>query len=254
MSNAVGQAVVILGATSAVAEHCARLWAERGARLVLVGRRQDRLSVIADDLRARGAPQVDVVVRDLAETPAEGHDAALASMAAPVGGRIDVLLVAYGVLGDQRTAEADPAAALALFGANMTSACAWLTVAAARMEQQGSGALVAISSVAGDRGRCSNYVYGAAKAGLSTFMEGLAHRFAASSVRVLLVKPGFIDSPMTADIAKSGPLWAKPEAIARDIDRALAGGRSVLYTPWFWAPIMTIIRHLPRFLFHRTKL
>ncbi|MEA1672443.1 SDR family oxidoreductase [Nitrospirillum sp. BR 11163] len=248
-----GQTVVILGATSAVAERYARLHAGRGARLVLAGRDARRLDAIAADLKARGAADAQVAVLDLA-TPAAGFDAAWAGMAATLDGRVDTVLLAYGILGDQKAAEADTGEMARQLTTNMTSACAWLTVAANHLERQGQGTLIAISSVAGDRGRQSNYVYGAAKGGLALFAQGMAHRFAGTNIKVLTVKPGFIDTPMTDGLAKGGPLWATPDKVAADIDKAAQRGVTTLYTPWFWMGIMMIIRNLPGVVFNRMKI
>ncbi|MDR3562451.1 MAG: SDR family oxidoreductase [Negativicutes bacterium] len=249
-----GDGVIILGGTSAVAERYARRQAARGARLLLVGRNAERLAVIATDLVERGAAVAETAVLDLAVPPPEGYEAAWSALVERLGGKVDVVLLAYGVLGDQKAAEADPAEAVRLLTTNMVGACAWMTAAAIAVERQGAGTLIAISSVAGDRGRQSNYVYGAAKGGLALFMEGLAHRFAGTAIRVLTVKPGFIDTPMTDGMAKGGPLWASPDKVAADIDRAAVKGRTILYTPWFWGPIMRVIRHLPRAIFHRLKI
>jgi len=247
------ETILILGATSEVAEHYARLQAARGAKLLLVGRHAERLGIIAADLRARGAASADVALEDLAE-PADGFPAAWSRLLAQSGGAVDVLLLAYGQLGDQTKAEQDPVEALRLLQVNGTSACAWLLAAARTLEQQNRGSLIAIGSVAGDRGRASNYIYGAAKSTLATLTLGLAHRFAATNVKVLLVKPGFIDTKMTDGLPKGGPLWATPEQVAADIDAAARKGRTELYTPWFWAPIMLIIRNLPRLIFNKMKI
>jgi NAD(P)-dependent dehydrogenase (short-subunit alcohol dehydrogenase family) len=168
------------------------------------------------------------------------------------------------VLGSQAQAQADPDETRRIIDINFTSAALWLQLAAreltARTGPAGDGqaaprrSLFVLGSVAGDRGRQSNYVYGSAKAALDTFCEGLAHRLQGSNVAVLTVKPGFVDTPMTAHLNRGGPLWAKPEAIAAVIDRALARGRRVVYAPWFWWPIMTLIRMTPRALFYKTKL
>jgi len=111
-----------------------------------------------------------------------------------------------------------------------------------------------VGSVAGDRGRARNFVYGSAKGGIDRFLEGLQQAYAGTKLRVVRVKPGFVDTPMTADIAKAGPLWTTPDRVAADIKRAADRGHAVIYTPWFWWPIMIIIRHLPRFVFHRLKI
>jgi len=158
------------------------------------------------------------------------------------------------VLGRQEEAEHDPAELQRIIDVNFTSAAIWLQTAAGHLGRDTPRHLIAIGSVAGDRGRQSNYVYGSAKAGLDVFTDGLAHRLNGTNLHVLTVKPGFVDTPMTAHIDQSGPLWAKPERIAADIERAVRRRRRVLYTPWFWSPIMAAVRATPRFIFYRTKL
>jgi decaprenylphospho-beta-D-erythro-pentofuranosid-2-ulose 2-reductase len=242
--------VVILGATSAIAQAAARIWAEKGARLVLVGRNAERLEAIAADLKARGAPLAEILAADCAETePAT----ALARISETLGG-LDVVLLAYGVLGDQAELERDPAAVADLLRTNFTSAVGWCQAAAAALERQRSGALIVIGSVAGDRGRISNYVYGASKAGLGVLVEGIAHRLAHTGGRAVLIKPGFVDTPMTASVAKKGALWARPEAIARTIVASADRGGPVVYAPAFWRPIMLVVRNVPSAIFHKTRL
>lgn len=243
--------ILILGATSAIAERWARLRAGRGDRLLLVARDPDKLAAVAADLRARGAAEVLTAASDLADTGAAAGR--FAEFVECLGG-LDMMLVAYGVLGDQAAAQQDPTRLEQGLRANFLSAVVWCELAAGRFEQAGRGTLVALSSVAGDRGRRSNYAYGAAKAGLSAFLEGLAHRFAGTAVTVVSVKPGFVDTPMTAHVAKGGPLWATPEQVAADIEKAIARRRPVVYTPWFWWAIMLIIRNLPRPIFNRMKI
>lgn len=243
--------IVILGATSAIAEAYARRRAAQHARLTLVGRDPARLEAIARDLKVRGADAVHVVTQDLTDTA----DAAarFAAMVVPLQG-FDEVVVAYGILGDQAKAEADPIHAAEIMRANYLSEAVWLGVAAQAIEKAPGKRIVAIGSVAGDRGRASNYVYGSAKAGLDAFLEGLAHRLAPTGVNVVTVKPGFVDTPMTAHIAKGGPLWARPDRVAADIVRAVDRGQRVVYTPGFWRLIMLIIRNVPRAIFYRTKL
>lgn len=245
---AAGVRILTLGATSAIAERWARLRAVQGDRLLLVARDTDKLAQIADDLRARGAAEVLVADSDLADADgaAERFDAFVERL-----GGVDIVLLAYGVLGDQADMQANTDHLRAMLDTNFSSAVIWCELAAGHLEQAGSGNLAVISSVAGDRGRRSNYAYGATKAGLSVYLEGLAHRFAGTPVSVLCVKPGFVDTPMTAHVTKGGPLWASPEMVAADIDRAIARRRSVIYTPWFWRLIMLIIRLLPRPIFNR---
>lgn len=243
--------ILILGATSAIAQRWSRLRAARGDRLLLVGRDPDKLGTIAADLRARGASEVLTADSDLADT-----EAAVERFGAFVErlGGIDVALVAYGTLGGQAEAQADVERLERGLRTNFVSAVVWCELIAGTLESAGTGTLVAISSVAGDRGRRSNYVYGAAKAGLSVFLEGLSHRFAGTAVTVVAVKPGFVDTPMTDGFDKGGPLWATPDRIASDIERAVARRRPVVYAPWFWWGIMLIIRNLPRPIFNRMKI
>jgi NAD(P)-dependent dehydrogenase (short-subunit alcohol dehydrogenase family) len=243
---------IILGALSAIAEAAARKWAEQGAHLLLVGRDRERIEGVAADLRIRGG-LADCYECDLASADAERT---FAGMAAQLG-RVDVVLLAYGVLGDQSLAEMNPAEAGRILATNFTSAAGWCLAAANVLERQRHGVLVVIGSVAGDRGRRSNYVYGAAKGGLGVLVQGIAHRLASSSARAVLVKPGFVDTPMTAAITKKGLLWAKPQKIAEIIVQASAPNAStppVIYAPSFWRWIMYVIRFMPDFVFHRTKL
>ncbi|MDR3375328.1 MAG: SDR family oxidoreductase [Ancalomicrobiaceae bacterium] len=242
--------IVILGATSAIAEAAARRWAKAGGRLVLVGRNTERLEAIAADLAVRGAAAATFVALDCASADAEAE---LATIVADLGG-VDVVLVAYGVLGDQRTAETTPQAAAEVFRTNFTSAAAWCLAAANVLERQRSGTLVVIGSVAGDRGRLSNYVYGASKAGLGVLVQGIAHRLAQQGARAVLIKPGFVDTPMTAAVARKGLLWAKPARIGAIIVKAADKGGPVVYAPGIWRWIMLVIRLVPASLFHRTKL
>ena len=243
--------LLIIGATSAIAHAVARRFATRHARLFLVARDEARVTAVADDARVRGATEARTAVLDALDTPrhAEVIDAAFAAY-----GGFDFVLVAHGVLPDQRQSEASVEVALASFDTNARSVVALLTPIANRFELQRAGTIAVISSPAADRGRASNYVYGAAKAAVSTFASGLRHRLAKSGVRVLTLSPGFVDTPMTAGIAKGGPLWASADRVAADIERAFASGFGTIYTPWFWRWIMLIIRNIPERLFVRTKL
>ncbi|OOG51076.1 SDR family oxidoreductase [Rhodanobacter sp. C01] len=242
--------VLIIGATSAIAEATARCYAARGARLFLIARDAARLADIAADLRVRGAVGVDHATLDV--TRLDAH-ADVLERAWTTLGCIDVVLIAHGTLPDQGACENSVETALAEFAINGTATIALMTAIAPRLEAQRRGVLAVISSVAGDRGRQSNYLYGAAKAAVSTFASGLRQRLAKVGVNVLTIKPGFVDTPMTRNFRK-GALWAKPEAIARGIVRAADRGRSVVYLPGFWLPIMLIIRHIPEFIFKRIKL
>lgn len=244
------QKVVIIGATSAIAEATARLYAARGAQLFLVARNVKRLKDIADDLRVRGA--LGVFQASLDVNDVQDHARLIEQIWKSLG-HVDVWLVAHGTLPDQTQCEASVEMSLNEFATNGTSTIALLTGVAPRFECQRMGIIAIISSVAGDRGRQSNYLYGSAKAAVTTFASGLRQRMAKVGVGVLTIKPGFVDTPMTRAF-KKGALWAKPDDIARGIVRGLDRGRSVMYLPWFWLPIMLIIRHIPEFVFRRIKL
>jgi short-subunit dehydrogenase len=242
--------VLIVGATSAIAEALARRLAARGDALLLAGRDCARLAAIADDLRVRGAPVVQIATLDVARL--DDHPR-FVEAAWQTLGPFDVVVVAHGTLPDQRACEASVAQTVAEMGTNFVGTVSLLTLIANRMQAQGSGTIAVITSVAGDRGRQSNYVYGAAKGGVTRFLQGLRHRLHAFGVQVVDIRPGFVDTPMTASFPK-GPLWATPARVAQDIERALDRGVAELYTPWFWRWIMLVVRMLPMSIFHRTKL
>jgi decaprenylphospho-beta-D-erythro-pentofuranosid-2-ulose 2-reductase len=242
--------IVIVGASSAIAEATARCYAARGARLFLIARQSQRLEDMASDLKVRGAADVAFATLDVNQLDA--HSDVLAQAWTWLG-EVDAMLIAHGTLPDQNACEASAELAVKEFNTNGTSTIALMTVAANRFEAQRHGTLAVISSVAGDRGRQSNYLYGSAKAAVTAFASGLRQRLTKVGVNVLTIKPGFVDTPMTRDF-KKGALWATPEGIARGIVRATDRGRSVVYLPWFWLPIMLIIRHVPEFVFKRAKL
>jgi len=242
--------VLILGATSAIAEHTARLFAQRGDQLFLVARNAQRLKTISDDLRVRGASDCDFRVADLSDN---SEHADLLREATAQLGSLDVVLIAYGTLGDQKAGEQEFGAALQELQTNCLSVLSLLTLLANQMEKQKQGCLAVISSVAGDRGRQSNYIYGTAKGALSLFLQGLRNRLARTGVQVLTIKPGFVDSPMTRDFEK-GLLWVGPAKIAEGIVRAIDKKRDVVYLPGFWRYIMLIIKLIPEKIFKRMSL
>ncbi len=240
--------VVILGATSGIAEATARIYAGEGAALLLAGRRADRLDQIAEDLRLRGAAQVETATVDLASADPVAE---LDDYVRVLGG-VDHILIAYGVMSDQGDVERDPAAAAAMIAANFTSATGWALAAANLLEVLGSGSLVVLGSPAGDRGRRKNYVYGATKAGLATLVQGIAHRFAGKGPRAVLVKPGPTDTAMTASIkAEGGGGLASPEVVATAIRRAADRGGPIQYAPRKWRVIMRIVREIPAPIFNK---
>lgn len=239
--------VLFLGAGSGIAQATARLYAAEGAIVGLAGRNLARLAGIADDLRARGAAEVKTF--DVDFTTAEVASA-LADMAGQMGG-LDHVILAYGVLGEQGAAERDLAAAQSIIDVNFRSPAAWTLAVADMLERQGNGSLVVLGSVAGDRGRRSNYIYGAAKSGLATLVEGISHRFRGTGPRAVIVKPGPTDTAMTAGMTKGGPLWATPEAVAAVVRKAADSGGPVVYAPARWRLIMAIIRLIPASVFNK---
>lgn len=239
--------VTILGAASGIAEATARLYAKEGATLVLAGRRADRLEEIAADLRLRGAQDVKISVLDFAEAdPA----ASLKDISRKMGG-LDHVLVCYGTMSDQKQAETDLAAAREMIDVNFGSASVWILAAANLLERQGHGSLVVLGSVAGDRGRRSNYIYGAAKAGIGVLVQGIAHRFADKGPRAVVIKPGPTDTAMTAGMQKGGALWASADQVAAIVRKAADKGGPIVYAPSRWRLIMLIIRFLPAFIFNK---
>jgi decaprenylphospho-beta-D-erythro-pentofuranosid-2-ulose 2-reductase len=242
--------IVIMGATSAIAEASARLLAKRGDALFLVARNPQRLAAIADDLKLRGAVMAETFVLDARDV--DQYPALLNSAAERMNG-VDAALIAHGTLSDQAACQDSVAALQDEFMVNALSVMALCTHLANRFETQGHGVIAVISSVAGDRGRQSNYVYGAAKAAVSTFASGLRQRLYARGVYVVTIKPGFVSTPMTAAFRK-GLLWASPNTVAASIVHAMDRGTPVLYTPWFWRPIIGIIKAIPEFIFRRLRI
>ena len=240
--------VLIVGATSAIAAEVARLYAGRGASLVLTGRNPVRLAAVGDDLRVRGAASVETEVLDVLDR--DRHTAVLQRAFA---GRLDVALLAHGDLPDQQRCQTDPREAARALELNLVATVELLTLLASGFEAQRSGTIAVITSVAGDRGRQSNYVYGAAKAGVSVFLSGLRQRLRGDGVRVVTLKPGFVDTPMTAHLPRN-PLASSPRRAARAIYRAIESRREVAYIPWFWRPVMALIRAVPESLFKRLRL
>lgn len=244
------QNILIIGASSAIAQATIRLYADQNDNLFLVARDAERLQHIAEDAKIRGANQVEHKALDLTEL--SSHDELIEEIYHTYP-KIDTVLIAHGTLPNQAVCQENVEIALQEINTNAISTISLLTLLANRFEAQKSGTIAVISSVAGDRGRQSNYVYGSAKSMVSTFLQGLRNRLFEKDVNVLDIKPGFVDTPMTAEFDK-GSLWAQPEDIAKSILKAIAKGRNTLYTPWFWWGIMMIIRNIPEFVFKKMKL
>ncbi|MEJ2692967.1 MAG: SDR family oxidoreductase [Candidatus Thiodiazotropha sp.] len=241
---------LIIGATSAIAEATARIFAEAGDALFLVGRSPDKLTIIRDDLMARGAGAVHIKSVDLVDYAKHSKLISTASM--ELGG-LDLVLIAHGTLPEQKSCEQSFSKTKIEFEVNALSTISLLTHLANHFEKMGHGTIAVISSVAGDRGRQSNYVYGAAKSSVSIFLQGLRNRLYRSGVNVLTIKPGFVDTPMTSAFEK-GVLWSSPEAIARRIDASITKGKDIVYAPFYWRIIMAVIRLIPEPLFKRMRL
>lgn len=244
------QNVLIIGATSAIAEATAQIYASRGDNLFLLARNQDRLESISADLTVRGASSVQLGALDVSD-----HAAIVDSLTkvSEHFDRLDVVLIAHGTLPDQMKCQENLEALSYELNVNAISTIIMLTQLANQMEVQGQGTIAVIGSVAGDRGRQSNYIYGAAKGMVDIFLQGLRNRLNKSGLKVLTIKPGFVDTPMTAEF-KKGFLWAKPDTIAKGITKAIEKERNVIYLPWFWQGIMLIIRSIPEFIFKKLSL
>ena len=243
--------IVIVGATSAIAERCARRWLEQmPIDLTLVGRDARRVERVAMDLRVR-SPQSEIRVIQADFLDPVAIDAMVGAIAK--SGPIDVALIAHGSLPEQTECQTDLLSCRDALEINGVSPVLFAEAFAKEMEKAKCGTLALIGSVAGDRGRKSNYVYGAAKGMVTRFLQGLRNRLAKKGVQVLTIKPGFVDTPMTAAFRK-GPLWAQPEAVARGILAATEGGKNEVYLPGFWWLIMAIIRHIPEPIFKKLSL
>ncbi len=243
--------IVIVGATSAMAEHCARLWVLGGAsELVLVARNLTRLEAMAADLRVRAPScRVSVLLTRFDEV------AAVQTLVGEAcrGGVPDIVLIAHGSLPDQAACQNDLALVREALEVNALSPVLFAEGFAAELVKVGRGTLVVIGSVAGDRGRRSNYVYGAAKGLVARYVQGLQHRFAGTAVKAILVKPGPTRTPMTAHMPGAAGM-ADVEEVARTIVSGVARATPVIYAPAKWALIMMVIRHLPRFIFNKMEI
>jgi decaprenylphospho-beta-D-erythro-pentofuranosid-2-ulose 2-reductase len=242
--------ILILGASSALAHEAAKYFARDGAEFVLVARSIYKLQTIQGDLQVRGARQVEIIDADLTELAR--HQEIIEAALRPFAG-LDMVLIAYGTLGDQKQDEQSVEATLREFATNGTSVISLLTLLGNYFEQQKRGCIAVISSVAGDRGRQSNYIYGSAKAAVTTFLSGLRNRLARSGVTVITIKPGMVNTPMTAHIRK-GPLFANPQVVGRKIYEAIVRRKEVVYVPGYWRLIMWVIRSIPEPVFKKLNI
>jgi decaprenylphospho-beta-D-erythro-pentofuranosid-2-ulose 2-reductase len=242
--------VLIAGATSAIAHETAKFFARDGAELFLVARSADKLEDISNDLRVRGAKKAETFLLDLNDL--DRHQQMLETAIETLGS-LDMVLIAHGTLGDQQLCQQSVAKTLEELTTNFTSVISLLTILANYFEQQKHGCITVVSSVAGDRGRRSNYVYGTAKGAVSIFLQGLRSRLSESGVVVITVKPGLVDTPMTSSL-KKGLLFAQPAKVGKGIYQAMMKGKEVVYLPWFWRPIMAIVKSIPESVFKKISM
>lgn len=242
--------VAIFGATSAIAQAIARELAPGHARFFLAARSPEHLDSVAADLRVRGAENVTCCVADFADRN-DTHRACVEARRAL--DTIDLVLVMHGANVDQEACARDSDALARALAVNLDSHVAILLAMADVLEAQGRGTLVAMGSAAGDRGKERNYLYGATKAGIAVVQQGLMARLARRGAHALLVKPAFVDTPMTADLPK-GALWISPAQAAKAILAAVRARRTTVYVPWYWRYLMFVLRSLPDALFIRLKL
>lgn len=244
--------IVIIGATSSIAEHCARFWLEKQpVDLTLVGRDAGRLNRVAVDLRVR-SPQSEIRTIEAEFLNPEAISATVGDIVK--SGRVDIVLIAHGSLPAQAECQNDLLSCRDALEINGLSPVLYAEAFAKEMEKANHGTIALIGSVAGDRGRKSNYVYGAAKGLITRYAQGMQHRFAGTGVRVVLIKPGPTNTQMTAHLKGKGAKLASVDGVAKQIMEAVEVGKPVVYAPRKWAPIMMIVRHLPALIFNRTDL
>jgi short-subunit dehydrogenase len=244
--------IVIVGATSAIAEHCARLWLEKQPTdLTLVGRDAQRIERVATDLKVR-SPQSEIRIVQADFLDPEAIKATVEDIVQ--SGDVDVVLIAHGSLPDQADCQDDLTSCREALDINGISPVLYAEAFAKQMAKTNHGTIALIGSVAGDRGRKSNYVYGAAKGLVTRYAQGLQHRFAGTGVKVVLIKPGPTDTPMTAHLKGKGAKLASVESVAKRIIEGVEAGKPVIYAPGKWWLIMMIIRHLPAFVFNKINI
>jgi decaprenylphospho-beta-D-erythro-pentofuranosid-2-ulose 2-reductase len=240
--------VLVIGAHSDIGRAIARAYAKAGRPLMLAARNPDRLEDDGNDLRIRHNVEVQLIALDVLDTSSHGQ---FLDRLVPFP---DTVISVVGLLGDQNVAQAHAEIADLVMRTNYVDLALLLGEVANRMEARGNGAIIGVSSVAGDRGRASNYVYGSAKAGFTAFLSGLRNRLAKRGVKVVTVKPGFVDTRMTAGMKLPPLLTAKPAEVAQAVLRAEAKGRDVVYVKPVWRLLMLVIRAIPERLFKRLSL
>ena len=240
--------ILIIGAKSDIAKAVAIKYAEKGYNLYLAARKSNELQDFVSDIKIRN--QRDVKCLDIDILDYKSHQNFYNSLAEKPIGVISVV----GYLGDQEKAQNDFEEAKKIMDTNFTGVVSILNVVANDFEKNKNGFIVGISSVAGDRGRKSNFIYGSAKGAFTTYLSGLRNRLFNSNVHVLTVKPGFVATKMTENLDLPKKLTAQPEEVAEDIFKSQQKGKNVLYTKWFWRWIMLIIKNVPEFIFKKLKI
>ena len=242
--------ILVIGATSAIARSISRLYAVKNARLFLLARDEERLRESTVDLNLRGANDVKALTYDAENT--DKHST-IVDAAVEFLGSIDIALICHGNLPNQKECQADYRKAEDAIRVNGLSAISLCTEIVNQLRTQKKGTLAVITSVAGDRGRQPNFVYGAAKSMVSTYLQGLRGSLLKDNIHIVDVRPGLVDSPMTAHL-KKGPLWSSPESIAPSIIKGIRKKRSIIYTPCYWRLIMLLVCMIPEAIFKRIKI
>jgi len=242
--------IIIIGATSAISQAVTKQLLSEDVCFHLVARDKNKLDIVANDLKARGCG--DAICYQLDFNDFVAHKNLVEAISKSVD-NIDTLFICFGIMHTQKECETNVRQAIEQVNSNYTSTVSLLVLFSQVMSNQVSGTIAVVSSVAGDRGRKSNYIYGSAKAGLTTFLEGLRYKLYAQGINVLTIKPGFVDSPMTAGIEK-GALWATTEQVATHIIKGIVKRKSIIYVPPFWFYIMLIIKMIPAFIFRKLNI
>lgn len=240
--------VLILGATSDIAKATAYLYAQKGYSITLTGRQLEKLEPLMSDIKIKH--NVPVATAQFDALAYNTHQTFYNEL--PI--KPDVAICVFGYLGEQRDAEKDESEMLKILGTNYTGAASILNVIANDFEDKKQGCIVGISSVAGERGRQSNYFYGSAKAGFSAYLSGLRNRMYKAGVHVVTVKPGFVYTAMTEGMKLPAPITAKPEQVAKSIYKAYKKKKNIVFTLWMWKYIMALITSIPEFMFKKMKL
>ncbi|HTJ49904.1 MAG TPA: SDR family oxidoreductase [Cyclobacteriaceae bacterium] len=240
--------VLILGATSDMAVAFAKKFAQEGYSLTLAARNKEALQITASDLNIRFQVDVNAVLFDALDF--ESHEQFYKNLKT----KPDIAICVFGLLGDQLIAQKDWTACLTILNSNYTGAVSILNIIANDFENRKEGVIVGISSVAGERGRQSNYLYGSAKAGFSAYLSGLRNRMTASGVHVMTVKPGFVKTKMLDNMKTPGPITAAPDAVAAAVYKAVIKRKDSIYVLWMWRWIMLIIKSIPESVFKKLKL